>query len=471
MRRVIVFPAVVAMAALIVGIGSGPASARSSSCPDSNLPNEIVLASGSGQTAQLGQPFQTNFQVKLANRNGCPITGDLARIIVTFDGPDSGPSGVFAGSGWREATVGTDSNGVATAPTFTANFTAGAYTVFAHSAYGDVQFSVLNTANGLPASISAAGGGGQSAGVSSRYAQPLQAKVTDANGQPVQGATVDFSVVAGPTGAAASFLAGVQATAATNSAGVATSPPLLANGTAGRFTAVASVSGVAAVATFALDNHAAARKLLARRSGNTATVGAAFRAPLSVRLVDAAGNPIEGQTITFALGAQGATGAGAVFRDGTTSATAETDADGVATSPSFTANHTAGTFVATATASDVAAVHFVLRAKAGRAASIAVGAASGETTPISTRFAVPLAVTVSDIFGNRVAGATVIFSAPRHGASGRFARSSKVRTNARGIAVAPPFRANDTVGGYLVRVSIKGSRARGSFALVNTPRV
>lgn len=484
--RTISLVAWIVMVAFTLALGSAPASARQTSCPDSNLPNEIVLSAGSGQTAQLGQPFQTDFQVKLANDNGCPITGDLAGINITFDGPDSGPSGVFAGSGWREATVGTDSNGVATAPTFTANFTAGAYTVFAHSAYGDVQLSVINTANGVAAAISATAGSGQSAVVSGRYLDPLQARVIDASGQPVQGASVSFSVVAGSTGAGASFLTGAQATTATNSAGVATSPPLLANNTPGQFTAVASVSGVAAVATFTLDNHAGTQRLVPTATGNAAAVGTVFRSPLKIKLVDANGHPIEGQTITFALAAQGAgtagaSGAGATFRDGSTAATALTNANGVASSPRLTANHTAGAFAATATTPGAPPATFTLRNKAGRVASIAVGAASGESTPASNRFLVPLVATISDRFGNPVVGTTVIFSAPRHGASGHFlarskrskghrsARSISVKTNAKGIAVAPPFVANRTVGGYLIRVSVRGSAARASFALVNTP--
>jgi hypothetical protein len=45
-----------------------------------------------------------------------------------------------------------------------------------------------------------------------------------------------------------------------------------------------------------------------------------------------------------------------------------------------------------------------------------------------------------------------------------------VKTNANGIAVAPPFRANDTAGGYIVRATVTGTTARASFALVNAPR-
>ena len=89
---------------------------------------------------------------------------------------------------------------IATAPTLTANFSAGDYTVYAHSDYGTVALYLTNTASGLPASITATGGSGQDAAVNGQYAQPLQARVTDVNGNPVQGVTVSFSVAPGGTG-------------------------------------------------------------------------------------------------------------------------------------------------------------------------------------------------------------------------------------------------------------------------------
>src|SRR5438093_633769 len=130
MNRVLLLGGLVVAVAL-ASSGSG-AGAAGSACPASNSPNELVLAGGSGQQAQLGKQFAQNLQVQLANTNGCPLTGDLAGDDVTFDAPGSGPSGSFAGSGSREAVVGTNGQGIATAPLFTANFTAGNYTVDAH---------------------------------------------------------------------------------------------------------------------------------------------------------------------------------------------------------------------------------------------------------------------------------------------------------------------------------------------------
>jgi len=120
MRRVLVLGALVAVAALAVAGGSARGAA--SVCPTSNHPNELVLAGGSGQQAQLGKQFGQNLQVALANTNGCPLTGNLAGVTVNFDAPGSGASGIFASSGSREAYVGTDSQGVATAPRMSTRF-------------------------------------------------------------------------------------------------------------------------------------------------------------------------------------------------------------------------------------------------------------------------------------------------------------------------------------------------------------
>jgi hypothetical protein len=575
----------VALAAVALAAASGSVSAAGSPCPVSNSPNELVLAAGSGQTAQLGKQFPTNLQAQLANSNGCPLTGNLAGIDVEFDAPGGGAGGIFS-SGSNDAVVGTDAHGLATAPVFTANDTAGSYVVTAHSDAGSVGFNLTNTASGLPAAISATNGADQQATVNGGYAQPLQARVTDAAGAPVQGITVSFSIVPGATGASASFLGGAQAAATTDSNGLATAPPLVANGNPGRFTAVAAADGLPVVATYTLDNHGAAEALTATNgSAQSASIDRRYSRPLTVRLRDAGGQPIEGAAVTFTLGSENGTGAaGAAFAGGTNQATAVTDVNGIATSPRFTANGIPGRFTATATAPGVArpltfplrnlpagivltgraptatvgtpyrqrliatvrgangtriegvsvtfnvtpsgsgaaatfpdgtqqtteltdgrgeagsprllanttAGRFTvtaaiggttsratsgLRNLAGRATTMAAGVASGESTSLGQRFTVPLAVTVGDRYGNPVAGATVEFTAPARGASGRFTlskgRTTRVigaRTNGSGIAVAPPFTANDLAGGYVVRATVRGATARAAFALVNAPR-
>ena len=203
-------------------------------------------------------------------------------------------------------------------------------------------------------------------------------------------------------------------------------------------------------------------------------------------MLDGHGKPLQGQTVTFTLGAAGGgsagaggTGsgsAGASFPGGSTQATATTNASGIATSPRFEANTTAGTFTATAAVTGstaTASIH--LDNLAGAPDAVAAGVAATEATSVGSRFPIPLAVTVTDKYDNPVAGVLVTFTAPAGGASGTFSSSRhrhshavRVRTNASGIAVAPAFTANGTTGGYIVKATVKGA-APAAFALVNQP--
>src|SRR6202044_3925076 len=105
---------------------TGPSgSAGEASCPSPNPPNELTLAAGAPQTSTLGSAFATNLQVAFANRNGCPLTTTAAGIAVTFSAPATGAGGLFSASDSNTVTVGSDISGMASAPTFTANYLAG----------------------------------------------------------------------------------------------------------------------------------------------------------------------------------------------------------------------------------------------------------------------------------------------------------------------------------------------------------
>jgi protocatechuate 3,4-dioxygenase beta subunit len=464
--------ALIASTLALAALGAGSAGGAVRDCPSSNPPNELALSAGSGQTARLGQPFQNAFQVALANTNGCAVTGSLAGVTVEFDAPDSAASGVFASSGSRVAFADTNAQGVAAAPTFTANDTVGAYRIVARSSFGSVAFSLFNTATGLPAAISVVAGSAQSAIVDSPYANALQVRVADANGGPVQGVTVSFGVVPGSTGAGASFAG--AASAVTDSNGLATAPSLRANGTPGSFIVTASTDGVSAPATYFLDNHALATTLTAASAAKPAAiVETRFRQQLQARVLDASGAPVEGTRVSFSVVASDR-GAAASFSSGGTQATALTGPDGVATAPTLVAGKTAGTFTVSATATGSAAsAAFTLVNLPARPSGVTVGAASGESTVVASRFPVSLAVTVSDANGNVVPGAVVVFAAPAHGPSGRFThgrRRVSVSTDTKGIAIAPAFAANASVGGYAVAVTVTGTSVRAAFALVNRSR-
>ena len=480
-----------ALVAVVVGIpsvaalGASPRAAadtpgQSSSCPASNPPNELVLGGGSPQTAQLDTAFESPLQVALANSNGCPVTS-VVGTPVTFTAPSSGASGRFATSGSNTVTVGADVSGNASAPMFTANDTAGSYTLAASSAYGSVSFSLTNSAAGIPATITPLSPAIQSATVNSNYAQQLSVRVLDAGGNPVSGATVTFALgtaggggAPGVSSAGASFGDGsAQATATTDSDGIATSPHFTANGTIGSFTATATVANAPEPASFRLENLPGKGERLTKLGSpkRAATVERRYSHNLRVLVRDAEGSPEAGATVTFTLGAAGA-GAGASFTGGTSTATATTGIHGIATSPSFTAGSVAGTFTATATATTTTSTAlFTLSNRAGKPATITAGIAAAEATQAGTRFVIALAVTVTDALGNKVPGALVTFTAPASGASGSFATSTHprtvtVRTDSGGIAVAPPFIADTRPGGYVVIATVAHG-PRTAFALVN----
>ena len=205
----------------------------------------------------------------------------------------------------------------------------------------------------------------------------------------------------------------------------------------------------------------------------SATVGAHYAKQLQVRVRDGSRAPVGGASVTFAIGGAAAA-AGASFAGGAQQAVATTNASGIAVSPRLVANTVAGTFTVTATMAGAPhGAAFALRNLAGRPATLAAGVGAVESAQVGTRFPVRLAVTVSDRFGNVVRGAVVTFSAPAHGASGRFSRRGRrvtVKTDAQGVAVAPPFVANAELGGYAVQARVTGAARGAAFALVNVAR-
>ncbi len=229
--------------------GTSPTGTGTSNCPSSNPPNQLTLVAGTPQTTTLQGAFASGLQVALSNSNGCPVTNG-AGVPVTFSAPSGGASGTFAASNSNIVTVGADASGDVAAPTFTANATAGSYTVTASSQYGSVSFSLTNTAAGIPAQLTAIQLKSRSVRVTARFPEPLQVRALDARGNPVAGTTVAFTLGTGNAGAcgagvaaSASFAGGAtQATATTDASGLATSPALTANIAAGSFTATASLS-------------------------------------------------------------------------------------------------------------------------------------------------------------------------------------------------------------------------------------
>jgi hypothetical protein len=128
------------------------------------------------------------------------------------------------------------------------------------------------------------------------------------------------------------------------------------------------------------------------------TAGTPFGTLPEVQVFDADGNPVSGANVTFAE-ADGPGGAGASFAGGRT-ATATTNADGIAYAPVLTANGTAGPFTVTAVNGTLTST-FQLTNLPGPAAKLAVANAP---TSVTAGAGFALQVDVLDAFGNRVSG-------------------------------------------------------------------
>jgi hypothetical protein len=215
----------------------------------------------------------------------------------------------------------------------------------------------------------------------------------------------------------------------------------------------------------------------------SATLGSAFAIPLQVVLANSDGCPVTGVAgvpVTFSAPSAGA---GGLFAQSGSSVVVGSDASGMA-SATFTANDALGSYTVTASSAYGSVSFSLTNADASKSGGCAGGAAptdlAGEPTKLTaglgatqsarvgTRFEIGFAVTVTDAEKNPVAGVLVTFAAPTRGASGSFTarrRRVEVRTDACGVALAPPFTANRRRGGYIVVARVE--HVRTAFALVN----
>ena len=428
----------------------------------------ITATAGTPQSATINTAFATQFQTTVKDGANSPVAG----IIVTFTAPASGASGKFANN-TTVSTTSTNASGIAVATLFTANATAGAYTVVASvsGVSSNASFALTNTA-GAASSVTATAGTPQSAAINAAFANSLQATVKDSGSNPVSGVTVTFTAPA--TGASGKFsdTNSNTTTAVTNASGIAAAAAFTANGTAGGYSVAASAPGVGTNASFALTNTAGSAASVTATAGTpqSAAINAAFATSLQATVKDSGSNPVAGVTVTFTAPASGASGTFANTNSNTT--TAVTNTSGIATAAAFTANGTAGGYSVAASAPGVGTnASFALTNTAGSAASVTATAGTPQSAAINAAFATALQATVKDSGSNPVAGVTVTFTAPASGASGTFANTNSntttAVTNASGIATATAFTANGTAGGpYTVTASlIVGPSA--NFSLTN----
>jgi hypothetical protein len=194
-----------------------------------------------------------------------------------------------------------------------------------------------------------------------------------------------------------------------------------------------------------------------------------------------------GVVVTFSAPAAGAGGTfGSVGGSGTASAT--TNASGVATSPIFYANGNVGTYnvIAASPSTESTTTFYLSNTLTPAPAGTTVAGGSPQSTTAGTQFATALSVTVLDSTGAAVSGIPVTFKAPPFTvsaagvpsvSSGTFAdtasNSTTATTNSSGVATAAAFTANALADAlptspYNVTAETPDGASAATFILSNT---
>jgi hypothetical protein len=349
-----------------------PASFALTNTPDD--PASVLVISGSGQSARVNTAFGDPLVVVVKDQFDNLVPG----ASVTFAGPTSGAS-ILTGS---PAITGSDGQASVTAR---ANTTAGAYSVTASVGTATPASFALTNTPGDPASVTVVSGSGQSARVNTAFGDPLVVVVRDQFLNLVPGASVTF---AGPSpGASAAFTDSPATTGPDGQASVTAR----ASTTAGAYTVTARVDSVDTPASFALINTPGdpASVSLVSGSGQSATIGAAFAAPLVVVVKDTYGNPVPGATVTFAAPTSGASAT-------LSGSMVTTGADGQA-SVTATANAIGGSYTVTASVDGVAT-----SATFNLTNAYQIVALFDQTTPNHSGSTVPITIKLTDAQGHNV---------------------------------------------------------------------
>ncbi len=251
-----------------------------------------------------------------------------------------------------------------------------------------------------PAAITAVEGMGQSVTVNTAVATRPGARVTDTDGNVMNGVSVTFNV----SGGGGSVSGG---TAVTGTDGIARVGSWTLGTTVGTNTLTAAVAGVTP-ATFSAAGTPGAPATIATSAGTSqvAVAGAAVVVAPQVVVRDQFANVVPGAIVTFSVTAGGGNITGAVDT---------TDAGGHASVGSWTLGTAIGTNTLSASVGSLTPVAFNAQGFAGPATSMLIVAGQGQSLIAQTAVPIKPAVRVRDANLNPAAGQTVTFSITQGG--------------------------------------------------------
>ncbi|HEX4355709.1 MAG TPA: Ig-like domain-containing protein, partial [Polyangiales bacterium] len=406
--------------------------------------NISVDASDARQSAKVGTKFAAPLGVVVSDAFGNPVAG----ANVSFVGPGAEPRAALSGGSAK-----TDNGGHASV-TATAGSATGSYILTAKldGGAGQADFVLTNTSGSTPV-ISVVAGSGQSSKVGTAFSTALEVLVT-LDGTAVAQTPVTFAAPSG--GASATFTSPSAVTDDNGHANVIA----IAGTSIGSYTLTANVLNGSKPASFTLTNNAGSATSIVVASSSSpqsAQTNTRFGSRLNVSVFDAKGNPIAGQTVTFAAPSSGASAA-------LDSVTATTDASGQA-NVGATANGTTGNYLVTAAVSGVTPATFQLQNTSAAPITIAIVSGSPQHATVNRAFGHTLAVKVSGANNTAIPNATVLFVAPSGGATATLSASSAM-TNSSGIAEISAT-ASQVSGDYEVVANVDGAAESARFSLTN----
>src|SRR6266581_3121283 len=378
----------------------------------------IVKVAGDLQSAIVNTVVPIVPQVRIVDQFGNHVSGTTLSAAVPSGGgsvvnatPVSDSAGIASVGGWRLGTL-VGANAVQVSGTGLTG--------------SPITFSATGLVD-VPSQLVAFAGDGQSALVGSAVSINPAARVSDQYGNAVGGIPVTFSISLGGGSLA------TPATVTTDTAGIARSPTWTLGLLAGLNTLGATATGLPAV-TFTAQGIASLANSIALNGGNgqTATVGTALGA-YSVRVLDAAGAPVTGVPVSWAVPPNSGTIA---------PAQSTTDVTGNATA-TRTLGTIAGTQTATASVGGLTGspVTFTATALAGSATQLVKQSIDPQTGTVATGVAAPV-VKVVDQYGNGVAGVIVDFAAGGGGVVG----AAKDTSDPAGLVSAGSWTLGSLVG-------------------------
>ncbi len=311
---------------------------------------------------------------------------------------------------------------------------------------GPTDSSIPTPTPGEPSAIRVSGGDAQTAPIGTPVSTVPQVRVVNQSGAGVPGVAVVFEVTVGGGSVESS-------TVATDGQGIA-SAGTWTLGAAGQQQLQASAPGVGSVTFTATALATPAAIVATAGDAQTTQVGTLVPIAPEVRVTDAAGDPVAGASVAFAVVNGGGSLAGG---------TVTTDADGRARVGSWTLGVTDGPNALSAVLSaggvSLDPVMFTANALPGPPSNILASQGDGQTAPGASAVPVRPQVRVTDAHGNGVAGVSVTFAVT--GGSGSVA-SPNQPTDADGRATVGSWVVGSAAGPNSLTATASGGAIPGN---------